>query len=576
VAFASSLFWSSSALAQSPNFVLDRLLPPGGPDDGIVMPRAVVQPDNIVFGQLGFGGQINPLRTRTVVNTSTDSPVIKNQPGFITSQLSWYPTVGVQILNRASFSVSVPFYYTAGQNPNYGLAPPDTMTTPTPVNTNSAGLGDIRLDLRAVALRTKNERGALGGRIAIMIPASDGRGPFVGDANTSWIVGVQGEYDFKYFILAGDMSLQLGRGTHSINNPGGGSGLGVGDEWRWAVAGFVPIKGGKFRVGVNFMGQVGIQSGADIGDTFNGKRNLPLEWSAEGRMKLGPKERLWIGVQAGTLLNVSYGAPDFRAVGVVGMYWPITGSGANSPDAKLALRDKWKSEHGQDTDGDGIPDDIDACPSEPEDHLGQDQNDGCPLPPDKDGDGVPDMYDKCPDVPEDKDGIQDGDGCPEDDADKDGIPDTQDKCPTEPGKPSVDPTKNGCPTFISYEGNVVRILQQVHFQTGSATILPDSFPMLQEIVNLLKVNPQIKRMSVDGHTDNKGAADMNMKLSSDRAASVKQWLTEHGVEEKRTESHGYGMTKPIESNDTDKGRAANRRVEFKIVDQDDPNKYKKP
>ena len=76
---------------------------------------------------------------------------------------------------------------------------------------------------------------------------------------------------------------------------------------------------------------------------------------------------------------------------------------------------------------------IDACPTEAEDHLGSDPNDGCPLPPDKDGDGIPDRYDQCPDAPEDKDGVDDGDGCPEDDADTDGIPDAQDACPKEPG-----------------------------------------------------------------------------------------------------------------------------------------------
>ena len=152
------------------------------------------------------------------------------------------------------------------------------------------------------------------------------------------------------------------------------------------------------------------------------------------------------------------------------------------------------------------------------------------MPPDRDGDGIPDQFDKCPDVPEDKDGIDDGDGCPEDDADSDGIPDAQDACPKEPGQKSTDPKKNGCPTFIKVEGNVVRILQQVHFATGSAVILPESFPMLQEITNLLKANKGIKRMSIEGHTDNRGAAELNKKLSADRAASVMNWLVQHGVE----------------------------------------------
>jgi outer membrane protein OmpA-like peptidoglycan-associated protein len=263
-------------------------------------------------------------------------------------------------------------------------------------------------------------------------------------------------------------------------------------------------------------------------------------------------------------------------VGLVGVYVPVLDSDAKSPERKAETRARWRHERGSDRDHDGIPDDIDACPDEPEDHLGNDPNDGCPLPPDRDGDGIPDQYDKCPDQAEDKDGIDDGDGCPEDDADQDGVPDTVDACPKEPGSRSSDPKRNGCPSFIKVEGNIVRILQQVHFATGSATILPESFPMLQEISNLLRSNKGIKRMSIDGHTDNRGSAALNKKLSGDRAAAVSTWLSQHGVEASRLESHGYGLEKPIETNDTDAGRAANRRVEFKIVDEEDSNQSKKP
>jgi len=114
----------------------------------------------------------------------------------------------------------------------------------------------------------------------------------------------------------------------------------------------------------------------------------------------------------------------------------------------------------------------------------------------------------------------------------------------------------------------VRVLQQVHFQTGSATILPDSFPMLLEIAQLLKANPSIQRMRIEGHTDSHGGADYNLDLSQRRAASVRTWLVEHGIESGRLESEGYGLTKPIQTNDTEEGRAANRRVEFKITQED--------
>lgn len=576
----------ASVFAQSTTFVLDRLLPPGAPDDSIVMARPVTQPSTIVFGQLGFGYEANPLRTKTVVNQSLDRTLIRNGSNFVSHVLSWYPTVGIQFLNRMTFTVAVPFYWLDGKNPDYSLAtPPSPLTRGKPVNAAGFAMGDTRLELRGVIVRTNDQRGALGASVMMMAPSGGSPSAgFGGDGSTNFGFGIQGEYDFKRVVVMASTGVQL-RPQNSINypaeyqtSPGSHpvpSGLGVGAEWRWAVGAFMPFKNGKYRIGANLMGQVGIQADSVIGDTFNTVRNFPWEWSVEGRMKLTDKERVWVGLSAGSLLNVSYGAPDFRVVGVVGFWLPILESEGISPDAKLAMREKWRAEHTQDSDNDGIPDDIDACPADPEDHLGADTNDGCPIPPDRDKDGIPDQYDKCPDVPEDKDGIDDGDGCPEDDADNDGVADAQDACPKEPGKPSGDPKKNGCPTFIAMEGNVIRILQQVHFQTGSAKILDDSFPMLQEIANVLKANPNIKHMSVEGHTDNKGDAAMNLKLSQDRAAAVVAWLSQHGIDGARLESHGYGLTKPIDTNDTEKGRAANRRVEFKITSQDDPNKFHK-
>lgn len=292
-------------------------------------------------------------------------------------------------------------------------------------------------------------------------------------------------------------------------------------------------------------------------------------------MRFGKGEKWWAGASAGSAILRGYGAPDLRLVALVGTYVPILDSDAKSPERRAELRERRRAEHSRDSDNDGIPDNIDACPMDPEDHQGNDPSDGCPLPPDRDHDGIPDQYDKCPDVPEDKDGIDDGDGCPEDDADNDGIPDAQDACQREPGQKSTDPKKSGCPTFIKVEGNVVHILQQVHFAFGSATILPESFPMLQEITNFLKANKAIKRMSIDGHTDNRGSAEINKKLSGDRAKAVMTWLVQHGVEAKRLEAHGYGLEKPIEDNSTDEGRAKNRRVEFKIVQEDDANAPKK-
>ena len=198
---------------------------------------------------------------------------------------------------------------------------------------------------------------------------------------------------------------------------------------------------------------------------------------------------------------------------------------------------------------------------------------------DRDGDGILRTdVDKCPDEPEDKDGVDDEDGCPEDDADKDGIPDAKDACPKEPGQPDPDPKKNGCPKFIHLEGSTVRVLQQVHFETASATILPDSFPMMMEIAELLKATPAIKKMRIEGHTDNftwrPGLQPRSLEAPRSSVPPVAR-RSRHRPGPP-LDSQGYGMTQPIDTNDTDAGRAANRRVEFKITDEETPGAKRAP
>ncbi len=464
-----------------------------------------------------------------------------------------------------------------GQNPNYANGGIFNSTPGAIVDTQGPAAGDMRLDLRAVIWRSENRKAAVGGQLSVFFPTGDVNN-FGSDGSTTAMLMVNGEYTIK-FILPVTLVANLGvdfRPQTSIDQPTQGEGLGIGTEWRWAVGAFVPLKKNKYRVGATIFGQTGIVDGNISGNTFFTRQNTPIEWQVEGRMKFGPKNHWWWGLGAGTQILEGYGAPDFRAMGMLGAYVPIFDSSAPSPDPKIALHEKWRSQGGLDSDHDGIPDDMDACPNDPEDHKGNDPNDGCPEPADRDGDGIPDQYDKCPDQPEDKDGIDDTDGCPEDDADQDGVPDATDACPKEPGSPSPDPKKNGCPQFIHLEGSVVRVLQQVHFATASATILPDSFPMLQEIANLLRANPQIKRMTIDGHTDDRGEAEMNKRLSDARAKSVMLWLVQHGVEQDRLESHGYGEEKPIADNATGEGRAANRRVEFKILDEEDGPPKPKP
>ena len=211
----------------------------------------------------------------------------------------------------------------------------------------------------------------------------------------------------------------------------------------------------------------------------------------------------------------------------------------------------------RDTDGDGVPDDIDRCPLDPEDKDGFQDEDGCPDP-DNDNDGIVDAMDLCPNNP----GPLSSRGCPVLDRDGDGVPDDLDKCPDEAGPPP-----DGCPkkyTLLLVKKDRIEIKQQVKYQTGKFKVLSASYPLLNQVVQVLNDYPKM-RVRVEGHTDNVGSESFNLKLSQKRAESVKEYLSGKGIAADRLDSVGYGMTRPIASNRTSKGRAQNRRTEFHIM-----------
>ncbi|MFO0667787.1 MAG: OmpA family protein [Polyangiaceae bacterium] len=114
----------------------------------------------------------------------------------------------------------------------------------------------------------------------------------------------------------------------------------------------------------------------------------------------------------------------------------------------------------------------------------------------------------------------------------------------------------------------ILIKQQVQFETNSAQILPASTALLEEIADAFIKTPRVRRVEVQGHTDNTGSADKNKALSEDRAGAVRSWLIAHGVAGDRLVAKGYGDTKPMVPNVTAGNRAKNRRVKFVILEQD--------
>jgi len=211
-----------------------------------------------------------------------------------------------------------------------------------------------------------------------------------------------------------------------------------------------------------------------------------------------------------------------------------------------------------DADGDGIMDSDDSCPDKPEDKDGFEDEDGCPDP-DDDDDGVIDTKDDCPRVP----GVIENRGCPDADRDGDTVVDRLDNCPDEPG----DPRNQGCVKrqLVKIAADRIEILQRVYFATNRDVIRRRSYTLLENVADVLNAHPEITSVVVEGHTDDRGSRDYNVDLSRRRAEAVKRFLMEEGVLGTRLKTRGYGPDEPIESNRTRKGRAKNRRVDFRIV-----------
>ncbi|MFO0645982.1 MAG: OmpA family protein [Polyangiales bacterium] len=361
----------------------------------------------------------------------------------------------------------------------------------------------------------------------------------------------------------------------------------------------------------------------DIPTSLGGGSALFAKNQSGGEIYLGASyliaDAIRVGVAAGPGIGTGPGIPDVRALFNLS-YAPITraaagpadtdGDGVFDPEDVCPTvpmgANPDPSRRGcplTDTDGDGVFDGEDQCVNEPMGPTPDPAHRGCPLR-DRDGDGVMDADDVCPDQPQgatpdptrrgcpagdrDNDLILDHEdqcpdvtrmpfpdpariGCPLPDADHDQVPEPPDACPGVPGVPSPDPARNGCPsTDVRMEGGQILILEQVFFDTDRDTIKRRSFRILQAVADVLRAAPHIRRVSVDGHTDNRASEEHNLDLSQRRAAAVVRWLIDHGVDAGRLESHGYGPSRPIDTNETNAGRARNRRVEFVIIDPPQP------
>jgi OmpA-OmpF porin, OOP family len=442
---------------------------------------------------------------------------------------------------------------------------------------DGAAVGDVRLAADVRLLGSYRSPFSLSGGAAVFAPTGK-QDAFAGDGKVRVL---------PRLLLAGDignLAYAAKLGVLYRANDTGFNGSSKGTEAVVAAAIGYRSDDGKLVLGPEFFGSTVVTSG----DALFAKRETPFELLFGAHYKVTDDVRVGAGVGPG--LTRGLGAPQVR--GLLSLEW--------APEPKqepLVLRPVPPS----DRDKDGVLDVDDACPDEPGVKSEDPKKNGCPLPGDRDKDGIFDVDDACPDEPGIKDDDPEKNGCPPRDADKDGIFDAQDACvndpgirttdpltngcpppkdtdkdgiidpedacPAAPGPRDPDPKKNGCPAARVEQGQI-KILERVEFENNSAKLRPESDRILNAVLTVMKEHPEFTKLGVEGHTDNRGAAGHNLDLSRRRAASVMKWLVDHGVTATRLSSKGLGMTKPIDSNDSDAGRQNNRRVEFHILEKD--------
>jgi len=549
--------WSGTAHGQDETFLLDRAQLSGAPDDGFMVHRPFQGDETRVYVNGAVGFSLAPLR---------DSHI---QPGLhvegpppITGQFPFYLSGGLQLLGRLGVNVHVPF--TPLQIP--GEEPEEANTSG--LTDYWAAMNDVRIDARVDAWRSNNRRTHVGFFGAFTIPTGSQHG-FGGDRQATGLLAVSAEHTFGKLLITGHIGPHF-RPSRSIGDP---DGLFVSSELRYAFGAFYPLRDDWVRVGLEIWGSTGLVKQNDESTFFDG-RHTTFEWLGQGKFLVSKDKKTYVNAGIGTRMSNGYGSADLRALVSIGRYFLFKDKEPPAPPQKVLIRDR-ADLHDVDTDGDGYPDDIDACPTVKEDGLPPDPSDGCPAPKDRDKDGIVDDKDKCPDDPEDKDGIQDEDGCPETDADKDLVLDKVDKCPEEPGPPNKNKKKNGCPTLTKVEGDMVTLLKAIEFDYNKATIKPVSYPIFEEVATLMKARVNMK-IRIEGHTDNIGSRSYNLRLSEERANAVMDYLVNQaGIAAIRLTAEGFGPDRPVTTNATEKGRAKNRRVDF-VIEQEAAPTDKEP
>lgn len=465
---------------------------------------------------------------------------------------------------------------------------------------SGAGLGDVYLGGRVRILGESEDDYVLGAQLTATLPTSGGD-EYRGDKFLSVHPELLGE-----LRIAGDLRIVLNLGAlireeteSSVSN------LEYGHELTYGVGVAVPVwvDQATSNTHVDLHAQI---YGATAFSLFGDREGTALEATVGG--KFFHETGVVAGLAIGPGLARGFGSPDLRVVATVGWAMPEeTGPRDSDGDGLFddvdecpddpEDADSFEDEDGcpdPDNDADGILDGPDECPDQPETVNELDDSDGCPDEVgDRDGDGLLDHVDECPDDAEDADEFEDEDGCPDPDNDSDTVLDGPDECPNEAGpvdnrgcpdtdrdQDTVVDRRDNCPDEpgpVENQGCAVEqrvvlgaggleILDRVHFRTNRARIQRRSHALLLNVASVLNAHPEIRTIRVEGHTDSRGRRATNLELSQQRAQAVVDFLVTRGeVEAGRLVAQGFGPDRPIvEGASSREDHAANRRVEFNV------------
>jgi OOP family OmpA-OmpF porin len=574
--------------------------PAGDPFFGVTSPLVVghLQPRAVAM----FDYAHAPLR---LLQENGDSTAIVSAQGFVRVDASF------ALWDRLLVSVDMPFaVLQSGEEPGGGI----TYNAPT-----SAAVGDLRIGARG---RLFGERGApiaIGLEGFVFVPTAPG-GSYAGEG------AVRGSARALFggrFDAGVPFVWNLGAGAHL-------RGSGNPSSFIWGAGVAALLLDDKLQIGPEAYGAVNLGdknplSSADVVVSTPSTVNAEVLLGARFRIA-----SFQLGAAGGPGLTSAIGTPQFRVIAMFGWVPLPAPSTKPSEGGKVAGTqgggiqdadgdgfrddiDACPKEKGDlqgdpakdgcpapDRDKDGVLDIDDACPGLAGARRGDVTKNGCPD--DKDGDGVHDPIDACIDrkgteskdpklngCPADADGdgiFDDVDACPgakgvadkdarfngcTEDIDSDEIKNAQDACPFDKGIHTKDAKDNGCMKWVRVTDKEIQILAQVEFKvygkSRQETIDPVSDDLLKEVRDAINQHPEIKKIEVQGHTDDSGNPAFNMNLSQQRADAVRQWLVTAGIAGDKLVAKGYGHTMPVADNRISEGRQKNRRVHFVVTER---------